>query len=102
MKSTKRSDEIISRRYILLAITLVFSIWSAVEILNKNNQLNKLQSKYNTLIRLTTLQQRDCIQRAQDLYNAGAGLSDNAALNLSTSISSCKAAYPTLNNNGNN
>ena len=102
MKSTKRSDEIMSRRYIFLAIIVVFSIWSAVEIINKNNQLSRLQSKYNTLIKLTTLQQRDCIQRAQDLYKSEVGLTDKAALNLSTSISSCQTAYPTLNIQGNN
>ena len=95
MTRNERSNNLVITLSTLLGIALILLIIMGIANINKSNQLSSIQSKYDNLTSSTAQQQQSCIKQAQDQYQLGSGLTDNAALNLSTSVNACKAEFPT-------
>lgn len=83
----------------LVLVGLVASlVWAGIATSQKStlqNQYNTAKSQLQQLNSSNAQSQQQCIQNAQDLFNAGAGLGGNDASNLSAQVDACKAQYPT-------
>lgn len=67
--------------------------WVVIFIAAHQPQQATTQDSTATTSNQQNLQQ--CIQNAQDLFNAGAGITPGAADGLNASVNACKAEYPT-------
>jgi hypothetical protein len=77
--------------FILLLLIVIMGISNV----SKSTQIDKLNASISQYKSSNAQGQKQCISDAQDLYNAGGGITPNAGTNLTASVSACQAQFPT-------